>query len=631
MATNIDNTAGKTMIGTGKDDVIKGDVGNDVLLGKAGSDELWGGLGDDTIDGGAGDDRLFGDGSAVIGKTTLITMQENHPVKVAFNYEEAGYRNSFGVYKVDAATGKITDVEIIWKNASLAGSGGDLVANFSHATVPAKAGDQIGFFIVADGFSLNNWAKLNGGHFEFRNADGTTASLGSKAPQLWHVAGNGTATQVKQNIYHTAAYDKTQGMNADGQLHTVGLLQSDQGTMKIGFEDLFGGGDKDYDDTVFTIDVGPSTAKVLNAHFTQTSDTIATTDVAHWSKLNPTTVNDKIMGRGGADQIDGMEGNDLLAGGGVGKEWVLQNGQWVYKGLAVNKGLSPAIADASDDTLTGGTGNDVLLGGKGHDLMSGGDGNDTLNGGEGNDVMAGGAGKDLLNGDAGDDVMLGDAGDDILNGGDGQDALSGGEGADSLRAGTGDDKLGGDEGNDELFGGTGNDVALGGAGDDKLFGNEGADRLEGGAGVDYLEGGADADQLFGDAGNDRLMGGAGADRLDGGSEVDTLVGGLDGDRLSGGAGDDQLWGGEWKADGAGDTFVFAPGCGKDQINDFEIGRDTLDLSGFNTSWSTVQTAIEDKGWATYIDLGKLEHGQAGDLVILKDVHAKDLDPHNVSI
>ena len=60
MATNIDNTAGKSMIGTGKDDVIKGDVGNDVLLGKAGNDELWGGLGDDTVDGGSGDDWLFG-------------------------------------------------------------------------------------------------------------------------------------------------------------------------------------------------------------------------------------------------------------------------------------------------------------------------------------------------------------------------------------------------------------------------------------------------------------------------------------------------------------------------------------------------------------------------------------------
>ncbi len=111
-----------------------------------------------------------------------IYLKEKATVAVTFVWEGAGYRNSFGVYKVDAQ-GKIYDVQIIWANASLPGSGGDLAAGTT-AKIATKAGDKLGFFVIADGYTGNNFARFTGGHYEYRNADGSQASVGSADPQL---------------------------------------------------------------------------------------------------------------------------------------------------------------------------------------------------------------------------------------------------------------------------------------------------------------------------------------------------------------------------------------------------------------------------------------------------------------
>jgi Tol biopolymer transport system component len=51
---------GGTVIGTSRNDVLKGGNGNDVLSGGAGNDKLTGGAGNDTLDGGKGNDQLTG-------------------------------------------------------------------------------------------------------------------------------------------------------------------------------------------------------------------------------------------------------------------------------------------------------------------------------------------------------------------------------------------------------------------------------------------------------------------------------------------------------------------------------------------------------------------------------------------
>ena len=86
--------------------------------------------------------------------------------------------------------------------------------------------------------------------------------------------------------------------------------------------------------------------------------------------------NDRIVGNGGGNQINGGRGNDSLNGLG------------------------------GNDRLFGGAGSDLLAGGNGHDRLEGGDGNDTLNGSNGTDVLIGGAGNDLLTGGGGTDTFV---------------------------------------------------------------------------------------------------------------------------------------------------------------------------------------------------------------------------------
>ena len=102
---------------------------------------------------------------------------------------------------------------------------------------------------------------------------------------------------------------------------------------------------------------------------------------------------------------------------------------------------------------------------------------------------------------------------------------------------------------------------LGSTGDDVLAGYAKNDTLRGGAGDDILNGRGGSDTINGGIGNDRLNGAAGNDRLFGGAGDDVLVGGKGKDILIGGAG--------------ADTFYFAKGHGRDTIQDFEAGTDTI--------------------------------------------------------
>ncbi len=199
-----------------------------------------------------------------------------------------------------------------------------------------------------------------------------------------------------------------------------------------------------------------------------------------------------------------------------------------------------------------------------------------------------------------------DGGNDNLRGGNGNDEIHGNAGSDKLYGGDGDDALFGDEGHDRIFGGNGDDTAEGGQGNDKLLGKSGNDAMAGNDGNDYLSGGSGNDELNGGAGKDKIVGGTGADTIEGGE------------------GDDHLWGGHWSADGTTDTFVFNTGSGKDYIHDFEAETDLIDLSLLATTFDAVKSATTDLGWATVIDLGQLDSGEAGDKIVLKSVAEEDL-------
>ncbi len=197
-------------------------------------------------------------------------------------------------------------------------------------------------------------------------------------------------------------------------------------------------------------------------------------------------------------------------------------------------------------------------------------------------------------------------------------------GNDDLRGGIGNDEIHGNGGNDEINGGVGDDILFGDQGDDTVNGGAGDDTVSGGTGDDKMLGGAGNDTMLGDDGTDYLHGGDGDDTLSGGEGTDKMVGGSGSDIIDGGQGNDNLWGGNWSGDDTTDTFVFSSGTGKDYVHDFETDVDLIDLSHFGTNLNAVNGVTTDLGWATAIDLQRLDGGQDGDRIVLLSVDANDL-------
>jgi Ca2+-binding RTX toxin-like protein len=219
------------------------------------------------------------------------------------------------------------------------------------------------------------------------------------------------------------------------------------GVLKIGFEDLKGGGDKDFDDSVFTVDLGVTNAALLPK--------VASKPVS----------NDK------HDMVDGGAGNDTLFG------------------------------MSGNDTMLGGDGDDKLWGNSGDDVLDGGDGNDELHGGAGNDVLSDGAGNDIVNGNSGDDTFKAGEGDDVYNGGSGFDTID----FSGARQGMTIDlskKSASGMGNDVV---SGFEKVIGSAFADDIKGSKAVDHLAGGAGDDVIRGMGGADVLTGGEGKDTFQ------------------------------------------------------------------------------------------------------------------------------
>ena len=593
----------KPIIGGGGDDHLVGGRGHEVFSGRGGDDvveagnghdQVWGGSGDDQLHGQSGNDVIYGGGGPSYIDLPQLTIAHDYQGRVIFEGETAGYRNSLGSYKVDA-NGQIYDVVMHFPNASLQGSGGNLLAGQSESSLSLQAGDQLGFFIISNGYSTNggySGVDFDDGTLQFRNADGEPATIYDTSPSLWFVGSDGSERELVIHKYHTAAGvdGNDYSLNADGIPHTVGLLNADRGDIILGFEDLYNGGDRDFDDSVFTIDIGSANARVLDPSVNHSGDGVdldpgdgdGVSAVVH-------SDNDVLHGGNGNDELYGRAGNDLHYGN--------SGNDTIYAGSGDDVGYG----GSGSDVLKGGGGDDVLYGDSGHDELSGGVGNDTLDGGSGSDQLYGNSGDDTLSGGSGNDQLHGGTGADVLNGGVGNDQLYGSSGNDTLLGDNGNDRLEGGNGNDTLIGGYGNDQMLGGSGDDHFVSGAGRDRLEGGSGsdtVDYsalgsairvdIHGkrttGGDSDTLLaienaiGSDYNDWFRGDKRDNRIDGGAG-DDFIRGLGGDdTLTGGSGSDTFF---WRSSDVGDSL--------DTITDFALDADILE---FNLSSSLTLDNID---------------------------------------
>jgi len=492
----------KPIIGGNGDDILNGGNGHELLSGRGGNDLInsgnghdvaYGGAGNDEIHGNSGNDTLYGSGGPSFVDLSGFTIANDYEGSVIFQSESAGYKNSLGSYKI-SAEGLISEVQFHFPNASLPGSGGSTHSG-SESDLSLQAGDQLGFFIIANGYSYNNSYRnmdFDDGGLEFRNADGSIATISSVNPSLWYVDEDSSETQLVYNAYHTAAGVENNNfqLNPDAIAHTVGLADSDAGLITLGFEDLYNGGDRDFDDAVFSVDVGASNAQVLDPNVHSSDSGL---------DQNQPTYNYQVMGDGTIHKFDAA-GNFM----------------------AVSEQNDEIHGGRGNDNIYGRAGNDQLFGDAGNDLIEGGTGNDSAWGGYGNDQIFGGKDNDRLHGDSGHDRLNGDSGNDYLDGGSGNDFAYGGKGDDTILGASGNDQLEGGTGADTLYGGSGNDSLIGGNDDDTLYGDSGNDRLEGSVGNDILYGGSGNDNLKGGSGDDLIYSGANKDVVDGGSGSDTV-------------------------------------------------------------------------------------------------------------
>jgi len=96
---------------------------------------------------------------------------------------------------------------------------------------------------------------MTDGHFEFRDDAGEPATINTASPTLVFVHNDGNESIINSQsgeIFHSAGPD----MHGDNLEHSVSGV-NDDGDLMIGFEDLVGGGDQDYEDLVVKLDFEP--------------------------------------------------------------------------------------------------------------------------------------------------------------------------------------------------------------------------------------------------------------------------------------------------------------------------------------------------------------------------------------
>ena len=591
-----------TVIGSGEDNILRGNEGADTLTGGAGHDDLYGGIGNDTIHGDDGAEILY-DRGADDGIREGETTEEYLTRLYAYDGDgndtlEGGDGADVLVYSggTDTFTGGAgDDTYFVVPDAQTSTNPNDQLTinvsgDFGHdAVVGTGAGIKE---IVFDG--LNSSDVTIRYHFEkillgtgdaesdnlFDWAHGTPGfDLGSFI--MYKLAGS---IEIIDGVTGSSFFvQDVYGSFLDG----IGSIQN-LSHIDTQFDLVFSNEtitnwatliDKDADFNFINTELRDTADDALESFADERARIDNPTDTPPPPADPNGTENDDILsggdtaelfiGLGGMDTISAGGGNDILVGGqgsdaldgGEGFDFASYKDATSGVIVRLTTGIGTA-GDADGDTLVNIEG---LVGSEFADqlttALSGGvlfglGGDDTLrgsgyfSGGDGNDVL-------IVTPGAPGTTMFGDAGDDILSGGHGTDLMFGGEGDDILDPG-----FGGNNTDDQLYGGNGNDtvtfdkvqfqrgvtvdLATGAATIEGRSGSIALDSIENAKGTiqdDTISGNLDANVLDGKTGNDILLGQGGDDTLNGGAHDDILDGGDGDDQLYGDAGNDTIYGG----------------------------------------------------------------------------------------
>jgi hypothetical protein len=169
-----------------------------------------------------------------------LTLKVDHDAKVFFIGETAGgYRNRLD-YK--ATTGSTVETAKIFGDTSC-NPGDSAFTNFK--SFCANPNDALEGKTAPDKpLNVGDWSNI--GSFK----------AGTKLD--FQLVSNDINGGISQNGVK-GVFGLNKALNPDGLQHAMTYLYKD--FLIIGFEDLWGGGDKDYNDTVFAIDIGKENAR----------------------------------------------------------------------------------------------------------------------------------------------------------------------------------------------------------------------------------------------------------------------------------------------------------------------------------------------------------------------------------
>ncbi|MGE9294534.1 MAG: DUF4114 domain-containing protein [Puniceicoccales bacterium] len=175
-----------------------------------------------------------------------LVLQNDASVRVYFVGEGAGYHNTLG-FNTEGPGIDSGNPQLIFPDASS-------VDSYYNSGISNESGD-----------GRRPWAPLLPGDF----VELGTLEAGTKLD--FFLLANGA-------YGGSTLWSTDESVNADGLVHTVSLAQSGSPYLLIGFEDLYWGGDNDYNDLLFAVDIGvanvsylanpePSTWLIMGAFF----------------------------------------------------------------------------------------------------------------------------------------------------------------------------------------------------------------------------------------------------------------------------------------------------------------------------------------------------------------------------
>ena len=657
-----------TVHGLGADDWIEGAEGLDKLYGDEGADKLEGGDGNDTLDGGAGADALIGgagDDTYVVDSAGDVVTEAAAAGTDTVQTTLTAY--TLGA-NLENLTGTLGGAQTLTGNAAnntiTGGAGADTLAGVDgdDRLFGGLGADSLDGGLGVDTLYGEEGAdSLTGGagiDNLYGGADNDTLTGGADLDRLYGEDGDDTLSGDDGNdvIQGAAGADRITG--GAGNDTVTGGDGADVFVATVG-----GGADTVMDFVVGTDRIDATAFGSYQSIAQSAADTLITFATGVTMRLKgitaSTVTNDSFIGlTPGYNLITGTAAGETLNGSAAADHIVSLGGADTLNGAGADDWLE---GGEGDDTLNGGAGSDSLTGGAGADVFvaTGGGGADTVTdfvvGTDRIDVSAFGSivgvtqqGADalvtvatgvtflLLNTTAsvvtsasfiglastGYNEIVGTGVGETLNGTAAADHIQGLGGADILHGLDQNDVLDGGEGDDELYGDAGNDTLNGGAGADRLEGGLGADILVGGDGHDiYIV--QDADDTVteqANEGNDEVFFsgvgsytlGANVENVHGLSSTgQTLIGNGGFNYLMAGSGADVLrgeGGADYLSGGAGaDTFVATVGGGADQVADFVVGTDRLDVSAFGAYQSIVQqgadTLVTVSAGVTFLLLG----------------------------